>query len=225
MRLPGQLAAAIEVLSDIDARHRPVADALRDWGLSHRFAGSGDRAAIGNLVYDALRKRSSLAWRMGADSAWHLVLGVAVLEWGHAPAALNAAFADDRHAPAPVPEDLIAELVSRDLTTAPDHVRADVPDWLAPHFHTAFGADWIEEGAALAGRPPLDLRVNTLKTDRGKLARQLARVGALPTSYSPVGLRIPPIEGPRRHPNVQAEEAFRRGRFEVRTRAASFWRC
>ena len=73
MRLPGRIAAAIEVLADIEARHRPVAEALQDWGLSHRFAGAGDRAAIGNLVYDALRRRSSLAWRMGGDTPWHLV--------------------------------------------------------------------------------------------------------------------------------------------------------
>jgi len=41
-----RLSAAIEALADIEARRRPAADALKDWGLSHRFAGSGDRAAI-----------------------------------------------------------------------------------------------------------------------------------------------------------------------------------
>ena len=35
-----RLSAAIEVVADIEARHRPAADALKDWGLSHRFAGS-----------------------------------------------------------------------------------------------------------------------------------------------------------------------------------------
>src|SRR5262249_51986624 len=51
---PGaRLAAAIDVLADIEARRRPAADALKDWGLAHRFAGSGDRAAIAGLVYDA----------------------------------------------------------------------------------------------------------------------------------------------------------------------------
>ena len=50
MRLGGRLAAAIEVLSDMEKRHRPAADALKDWGLSHRFAGSGDRAAIAGLL-------------------------------------------------------------------------------------------------------------------------------------------------------------------------------
>ena len=61
-------AAAIEVLSDIESRRRPAADAMKDWGLAHRFAGSGDRAAISGLVYDALRKKSSSAWIMGGPS-------------------------------------------------------------------------------------------------------------------------------------------------------------
>jgi 16S rRNA (cytosine967-C5)-methyltransferase len=215
MRLAGRIAAAIDVLSDLEKRHRPVADALRDWGLSHRFAGSGDRAAIGNLVYDALRRRASIAWRMQGDTPWYLALGAAIFEWGRDVRELNAIFAEDRHAPEPVPEALAAALAEADLSNAPDHVRADVPEWIAPHLEAVFGADWIEEGAALAGRPPLDLRVNTLKADREKVARQLARLAVEPTPLSPVGLRIPPLEGARRHPNVQAEEAFQRGRFEI----------
>ncbi|HVX82152.1 MAG TPA: MFS transporter, partial [Devosiaceae bacterium] len=59
MRLPGRLAAAIEILAEVEGRHRPVSEALKSWGLANRFAGSGDRAAIGNLVYDALRRRAS----------------------------------------------------------------------------------------------------------------------------------------------------------------------
>jgi 16S rRNA (cytosine967-C5)-methyltransferase len=215
MKLAGRLAAAIEILADLESRHRPAADALKDWGLSHRFAGSGDRGAIANLVYDALRKRSSLAWRMGGDTPWHLVLSTAVFEWGETPIALNAAFTDDKHAPAQIPDALIGKVGTADLSGAPDHVRADVPEWLAPHFQAALGPDWVAEGEALAGRPPLDLRVNTLKAEREKVAHRLARLEATPTPYSPVGLRIPPSAGTRRHPNVQAEEAFQRGRFEV----------
>jgi len=215
MRLAGRIAAAIEVLADIEARRRPVADALRDWGLSHRFAGAGDRAAIGNLVYDALRRRASIAWRIGGDTPWHLAVGAALFEWGLDPQKLNADFAEDRHAPRPIPEETIRSVEAADLGTAPAAIRADVPDWIAPHLEAALGPDWIAEGVALAGRPPLDLRVNTLKANRDKALRQLANLGAEPTRYSPVGLRIAPVDGPRRHPNVQAEEAFRRGRVEV----------
>ena len=65
MRLAGRAAAAIDVLTDIFERHRPASEALKDWGKAHRFAGSTDRHAIGTLVYDALRRRNSLAFRMG----------------------------------------------------------------------------------------------------------------------------------------------------------------
>jgi 16S rRNA (cytosine967-C5)-methyltransferase len=225
MRLSGRIAAAIEVLADIEARRRPVADALRDWGLSHRFAGSGDRAGIGNLVYDALRRRSSIAWRMGGDTPRDLGVGAAIFAWGLAPAELNAGFAEDAHAPESIGPERLAAIAAADLASAPDHVRADVPEWLAPHFDAAFGAEWVAEGEALAGRPPLDLRVNTLRAERDKVGRQLARLGAEPTRLSPVGLRIAPVDGPRRHPNVQAEEASSGGGSKCRTRAASSARC
>ncbi|MEP6288266.1 MAG: hypothetical protein ABJ079_00030, partial [Marinomonas sp.] len=63
MRLGGRIEAAIAVIEEVENRKRPISEALRDWGNAHRFAGSGDRAAIGNLVYDVFRKRRSLAWR------------------------------------------------------------------------------------------------------------------------------------------------------------------
>ncbi|HEY0568419.1 MAG TPA: MFS transporter, partial [Xanthobacteraceae bacterium] len=62
-----RLSAAIEVSGDILTRRRPATDALKDWGLAHRFAGSGDRAAIAGLVYDGLRRRASSAFVMGDD--------------------------------------------------------------------------------------------------------------------------------------------------------------
>src|SRR5271163_944098 len=68
-------AAAIEVLADIETRHRPATDAMKDWGLAHRFAGSGDRAAISGFVYDALRKKSSSAWIRGEAGPRAEILG------------------------------------------------------------------------------------------------------------------------------------------------------
>ena len=69
-----RVSAAIEVLADIAQRKRPASEALKDWGLAHRFAGSGDRAAIGNLFFDALRHRASNVYVMQDDGPRALVL-------------------------------------------------------------------------------------------------------------------------------------------------------
>ncbi|WP_127754349.1 RsmB/NOP family class I SAM-dependent RNA methyltransferase [Devosia sp. 1566] len=214
MRLPGRLAAAIAVLSEVETRKRPVSEALKAWGLANRFAGAGDRAAIGNLVYDALRHRASHAFLMGSDSPRALVLAVALRDWQEDPQALNAAFAGDNHAPEPLSEDEIARAAGS-LDGAPAPVRADLPEWLAPSLERAFGADWVAEGAAMASRPSLDLRVNTLKSSRERVLKSLARFNPQPTAIAPQGVTMP--AGPRdaRTPNVTTDEGYLKGWFEV----------
>ena len=64
-----RISGAIEVLADIEIKRRPANDALKEWGQMHRFAGSGDRAAIAGLVYDALRRRASAGYVMGESDA------------------------------------------------------------------------------------------------------------------------------------------------------------
>jgi len=216
MRLPGRIAAAIDVLADIDAHKRPVAEALKAWGLNNRFAGAGDRAAIGNLVYDALRRKSSHAFAMGSDAPRALVLSVAVREWGKNIEELNQSFGGDRFAPAPIDADEAAKLTAADpLAGAPDHVRGDVPEWVAPHFAESFGDDWVTEAHGLSGRPPLDLRVNTLKANRDKALRALGRFVPDATAIIPEGTRFPAGERDSRTPNVQSEEGYIKGWFEV----------
>lgn len=214
MRLGGRLAAALEVLEDMSQRHRPVAEALKDWGSSHRFAGGGDRAAIGNIVYDALRRRRSAGWLLDGDTSRAQAFGALLLEWGMSPEALNQALEGDRFAPPPLSEEELAA-ARRSIADAPAAVQADCPDWCAPLLEKAFGDGWAVEGAALAARPPLDLRVNTLKATREKVLAELDGIDARSTEMSPVGIRIPPIRGEGRHPNVQAEPSFRKGWFEV----------
>lgn len=212
MRLGGRMAAAIEVLTDVENRRRPVADALKDWGLSHRFAGSGDRAAIGNLVYDALRMLLSHAWLMQDDSETALVHAVLLRQWGYTPETLSAELQDDKFAPA-LPD--FSGLATRSLEDAPPNVQADIPDWLVASFERCFGDRWLIEAQAMAGRPTLDLRANTLKASRDKVVKALDRSGARPTTIARHGVRIPAGEGASRLPNVTAELSFQKGWFEV----------
>lgn len=215
MRLGGRLAAAIEVLDDVLRRHRPAADALKDWGLSHRFAGAGDRAAVGNIVYDALRRRRSAAWLLGSDSPRALAFGALLIEWKEPAEALNAALAGDRFAPPPLGPEELAGVAARRLEDAPAEIRADCPSWCVPLLQGTFGAAWVEEAAALSARPPLDLRVNTLKAERPRVLADLAGMHAAPCRLAANGIRIPPVEGSGRHPNVQVEGGWRKGWFEV----------
>ena len=63
-----RLSAAIELIQTIEAQRIPAAQALKEWGPAHRFAGSGDRAAIAGLVWDVLRRRASSAWLMARST-------------------------------------------------------------------------------------------------------------------------------------------------------------
>ncbi|MBL0371765.1 RsmB/NOP family class I SAM-dependent RNA methyltransferase [Rhizobium sp. KVB221] len=215
MRLGGRVSGAIEVLDDIETRRRPVADALKDWGLSHRFAGSGDRAAVGNIVYDALRMKLSHAWLMDSSSASALAHAVMFRQWGFTSETLNAQFEGDKFAPAPLDPACVAAFATRSLADAEPHIRGDIPEWIVASFSENFGDRWLIEAQALAARPSLDLRANTLRADREKVVRALADAHARPSAIARQGIRIPSGEGPSRLPNVTAELSFAKGWFEV----------
>jgi 16S rRNA (cytosine967-C5)-methyltransferase len=212
---PGaRLSAAIDVLADIEARRRPASDALKDWGLSHRFAGSGDRAAIGGLVFDALRRRQSAAWLMDEATPRAILFGALKLERGMGPDAIRRLADGGRFAPAPPTEVEIEALTSARLREAPAHVRGDYPEWLDAKLAAVFGEDRAAEGAALSSRAPVDLRVNTLKGDRATAAAALAHLHANPAPWSPIGLRIA-LSAEAKSPPIQAEPAFIDGLVEV----------
>lgn len=215
MRAGARLAAAVEILDDISLRHRPAADALADWGKSHRFAGSGDRAAIGNVVYDALRRRQSLAARMGNDTSRALAIGAAPEALGLAPEEVAVAADGTAHAIEPLSTGEREGLARELPTELPAHVAGDFPEWLTPYFARVFGARAAEEGAALARRAPLDLRVNTLKATRAKVLSALEHFAPEPTPLSPIGVRLPAATGRARAPHAEAEAAHGKGWYEV----------
>ncbi len=209
-----RLSAAIKVLADIEARRRPAADALKDWGLAHRFAGSGDRAAIAGLVYDALRRKASAAWIMGAETPRAILLGMLRRERNLDVDAISRLADGSRFAPEALNEHERARLQAPNLADAPPHVLGDYPEWLDGPLAAVFGEERAEEGAALASRAPLDLRVNTLKASRDEALRMLSHLHPEPTRWSPDGLRIR-VAPDAKSPAVHAEPAFLRGLVEI----------
>lgn len=160
-----RLSAAIEVLDRVLAG-QPVEQVLTNWGRANRFAGSGDRAALRDLVYDALRCKRSFAALGGAADGRGLILG-GIRAKGLDPAAL---FTGEGHAPSPV--------LPAETGHEPQGFEAlDCPDWLASRLQASLGEDFAPVLAALRQRAPVFLRVNLLKADIALAAVALRQDG------------------------------------------------
>ena len=217
MRTGGRLSAAVEILEEVIDRHRPAGKVLLDWGRSHRFAGSRDRSVIGTLVYDALRRRNSIASRMRDDVARALVLGAYcdAFEAGVEEVAQVTDGSD--HCLSPLTSDERAGLERRLSDNAPLHIRGDFPQWLCEQFVGSFGSEEraIEAGASLAKRAPLDLRVNSLKSSRERVLKVLSKLDAVEAPLAPFGVRIPVAQAGGKMPNVEVEAGHGKGWFEI----------
>lgn len=178
-----RIAAAAKLLDGIMAG-TPAERALTNWARGARYAGSKDRAAVRDLVFDALRRRRSLAWVGGAESGRGLMLGALRLD-GTDPAALMNG---DGHALSPPGPDE----VGHDLAEAPLPVRLDMPDWLVPLLRNSLGDGLSAACEALAARAPVMLRANLRRTTREAAQNALAEEG-IEVEYVPqvrTGLQV-----------------------------------
>lgn len=216
MRDSGRIGAAIEVLEEIEARHKPVKLALKGWGERSRFAGSKDRAFVSGLVLDALRRKRSLGWMMGDDGARTVILATLRFAWSWPVSRIAEACAEEPHGPGALSEAESAALENpKSLDDAPAPVKGDYPDWLEASLTRVFGEGRGDEAAALAARAPVDLRVNTLKTDPARALKALQPLGAQPTELLETALRIPAPDPSERTGSVETIPAFSKGWFEV----------
>ena len=193
-----RLAAAIAVLDRVLAGE-PAEKALTNWGRASRYAGSGDRAAVRDLVFDALRRRDSAAARGGELTGRGLVLGL-MREIGQ-----EALFSGEGHAPAaPGPEEAGREPAAEE--------RLDLPGWLVPELHDSLGPNFLPVAEALRSRAPVFLRANLGKTDVQGAVAALAGAGivARPHPLAPTALEV--VENARK---VQASTAYLSGLVEL----------
>ena len=168
-----RVQAAIELLDTVIPAARgkgaPADRIIADYFRARRYAGSKDRRAVRDLVYQAIRMCGPVP-----SSGRAAMLAVA----GQDPA-LAALFDGSPHGPAPRKE---GEDVAK---------TGLAPKWLAAALRASgLGGPEI---AALIGRARLDIRVNALKADRATLALPLE---GEPLA-SPQALRFPsgtPVE-------------------------------
>jgi 16S rRNA (cytosine967-C5)-methyltransferase len=208
MRLPPAiLGNAEEVLREILRFTSPADVTLSRYFKDHPRLGGRERGAIAECVYSVLRNKTFFTefggFGTGASATMRrlVLLGMADAVGAESLGGLS----EDENA-------FLERIKEIDRSLLPPKKRANLPDWLYDKFVAQYGEEETLELAAVLNTPaPLDLRVNTLKTDREKVIAELATapIVAEPTPYAPTGLRI------RKKPALQNLPLFKEGAIEV----------
>jgi len=217
--------AAIELLETIESSPRPADAILQSYFRKRRYAGGGDRRAIRSLVYAVLRNRAQLDWwcrRTGAALTARQRILAAVcfrIAWEDVPP--EAAFSGDRYGAQAIDnaEGLQIETWLHETLAHPEQphdVRLNYPAWLNGAFSAELGPNLDAELQALNREATVDLRVNTLKSDRDAVIQMLSAHGmtAFPMQFAPNGVRL----GERRP--FRHLEMFKDGLFEPQDEAS-----
>ena len=207
MRPDARAQVAIEVLDGVleGAGDGPLltgtsAEALLTrWARGARYAGSGDRAAVRDLVFSALRRLRTSAASGGSLTGRGVIAGL-IAGTGADP---EASFTGADHAPARLDA---AERAAARPPTGGEVL--DMPDWLVPHLSASLGDRMDPVCALLRERAPVHLRANAVKTDREGLIDALAADGIVARAHplSPTAVEV--TDGERR---LRGARALREG--------------
>lgn len=208
-----QIQRAAELLAIILSSNLPADREMDAYFRRHRNMGKRDRGFVAESVYACLRRRRYYEAALGdliADidlQGLYLIGAYLLIEKGFSGRALLSAGFDAQVVP------LLVERIRRiDVNSLPLAVQLSFPDWLAERLIAQYGVKETQSLAAALNQPAtLDLRVNTLKSNREQLAQILGEQGyeVQFTPYSPVGLRR------QERAALFQVEAFRNGLFEV----------
>jgi 16S rRNA (cytosine967-C5)-methyltransferase len=165
---PGaRVAAAIEILNTM-FDGLPAEQALTRWGRGNRFAGSKDRAAIRDHVFDVLRQRRTAAHLGGGQTGRALMIGILRAQ----DADLDNLFNGVGHAPQP-----LTDAEHEPSAEADEATLWNLPDWIIPQFKASLEDRAKTVALALQARAPITLRVNTAKTTPSAAAAALSAQG------------------------------------------------
>jgi 16S rRNA (cytosine967-C5)-methyltransferase len=199
------LDIATQALGLVLKFEHPADAVLSNYFRQHHALGQNDRAFIAEVVFGVLRHKRVLDRLTENGNARRLLLA-----W------LSRFSESEMRGVAPVLKaaevEWMAQLGAISLDSLPSAVRAELPDWVYDRLALRLSdAEILALGRALQGPAPLDLRVNTLRTDRASVLRALARAGvqASATPYSPIGVRI------AGKPAINRDPLFLEGAIEV----------
>jgi 16S rRNA (cytosine967-C5)-methyltransferase len=211
------LAAVAKEVLRLD---RPADAVLSSFFRTHAKLGQRDRAFIAETVYALLRRRrlvetAAAETGLARPDARALALAAAVRVRGLNVRELAGAL---RFGEA----EWLEAVKGAARGPLPFAVECDLPDWVIARLVPVLGEAGLARLAGALNQPaPLDLRVNLLTADRERVAAELAAdgIGAAPTPYSPVGLRL------RDKPALNLHPLFTSGAIEVQDEGSQLVCC
>lgn len=208
MRPSARVAAAIEVLDAISAG-ASAEQAMSRWARASRYAGSKDRAAVRDHVFDVLRHWRSDAVRGGGKTGRALMIGRLRAQ----ETDLDAMFDGSGYGASPLSDD------EKAAGTAPVDTGAcwDMPDWLIPRMQASLGDDAERTALALTRRAPVTLRVNIARTTLAEVQALLADEGVVTQANERAATALTVTEGARR---IRNSEPYQTGLVELQDAAS-----
>ena len=203
---PALFNHAEAVLGQLLNFEHPADAVVSRYFREHRELGHADRAFVAETVFAVLRRGRSLEARCAgqlSDRRRLLAALTVIRGWSQRELAPVLKASE---------EEWLAAAKAMPDSDLPPSVRCDLPEWLYTALEAQFGADEVVKLATALNLPaPLDLRVNTLKTNREELLARFEAEGiaAIPGPLSPIAIRL------REKPALAKHALFLEGTFEV----------
>jgi len=230
MKPAGRLQGAIDILRAILLDKTSPEKAILIWGRAHRFAGSSDRRAIQDTVYDVLRYYGSLSYYMDSTEPSHLVAGWLFFIKHQSKTFIKSLFCGERHCPKALPLDVLRHLKPREIHLSDDEASEKISDnfeanfnmnkTLEAAFSESLGTKRDQILQSLIPRAPLDMRVNLAHITRDKALTMLQE--AFPETEFTTKDHIPTLIRCYDHINITQTDLYQSGKLEIQDGAAQY---
>lgn len=197
MKSGARIQSCIEVLEKIEKASIPMDNIIRDYMHYRRYIGSKDRAAIVEHVYAVMRSYGRICWWIRKGNMDLLPRMMVLTHMSFMGDHISALFSGEKHCPDPLSDEeqgYIEFLSGQDFNHVdmPDDVRNECPEWACAALQKLYHNNFSDHLQAMLQPATLDLRVNTLKSDReaAKALLEQQDVQTEMTEFSPAGLRV-----------------------------------
>jgi 16S rRNA (cytosine967-C5)-methyltransferase len=220
VNLSARLQVTLDLLHEVESVARPADAVISAWFRARRYIGDMDRGAVSESLYALLRHHARLGWwlaKHGREATpRNRLLAWLALDGGKTRDQVNGLFNGAKFAPAVLTDQertLLVKLQGSPIEhpAMPDEVRFECPSWAAASLRRRFGGEFQREMAALLTAPPLDLRVNPLKSTREDVLCALRDLGlrAEASRMAPYGIRA------KERPSLSSLPMLKNGEVEI----------